>query len=32
MLARAGTGAAAAARIVARYTERSSHRATVLVP
>jgi galactokinase len=32
MLARAGTGGALAARIVARYAQRSSHGATVLVP
>ncbi|HEY0097020.1 MAG TPA: galactokinase, partial [Archangium sp.] len=32
MLAKAGKGAAAAARIVARYAERSAHKATVLVP
>ncbi len=32
MLARAGTGAAIAARIAARYDERGSQRATVLVP
>ncbi|HYO56037.1 galactokinase [Archangium sp.] len=32
MLARAGKGAAVAARIAARYTERSAHKATVLVP
>ncbi|HEX8537343.1 MAG TPA: hypothetical protein VF664_07745 [Cystobacter sp.] len=32
MLARAGKGADAAARIAARYSERSAHKATVLVP
>ncbi len=32
MLAKAGKGAAAAARIVARYAERSAHKGTVLVP
>jgi galactokinase len=32
MLARTGTGAAAAARIAARYNEKAAHRATVLVP
>jgi len=32
MLAKAGKGAAAAARIVTRYAERSAHKGTVLVP
>ncbi|MFY0584113.1 hypothetical protein ACN28S_66185 [Cystobacter fuscus] len=32
MLARTGTGAAAAARIATQYAKRSKHQATVLVP
>jgi galactokinase len=32
MLARAGKGAGAAARIVARYSEKSAHKGTILVP